>query len=386
MRPKVGDVLNVAEMHDRAVRRLPRVIVDVIDGGAGEEASVRANREVYGKYWIRPRALVDVSRRDLSTTVLGEQLSLPVMIAPCSFARLCGSEAEMALVRAAGETGTLYAVNAFPSYSLEEILQASVGPTWFQFYAPPTREETERELLRIRAAGYRVLCVTVDTAVYPIRDRDYRNRLTIPIRLSPRLAWQGLSRPRWAIDFLLGRGREDAAKLTLQIRQFTQAVSRVRPVTLEEIVWMKGLFGGRIVVKGVMRNEEVPAMIDAGVDGIVVSNHGGRNLDGARPTLDILPEVVAAAQGRAEVFLDGGIRRGTDVLKALALGARAVLVGRPSLWALAAYGQPGVRRVIEILRVELENAMSLAGCPTIADIDSSIVIRDPPSSRSRGAA
>lgn len=377
MKTKAEDVLNVAEMSRRAKRRLPRAVFDVIEGGAGDETSVRGNSEAYGNLWIRPKSLVDVSTRDLTTTVLGEEISLPIMLDPCGFARMCSADAELAIVRAAGKARTLYAVSGASAYSLEEIKKAATGPTWYQFYAPPTREETERELRRIKAAGYSVLCVTVDAAINPIRDRDYYNRLSVPLKLSPTLIRHGLSRPAWSKEFLLGRiGQMIPGMVRIQMRDFARIISRVRAITLDEIVWMKEIFGGPIVVKGIMRDDGVSEMIDAGVDGIVVSNHGGRNLDGARPTIEILPEVVAAANGRAEVFVDGGIRRGTDVLKALALGARAVLIGRPYMWGLAAYGEAGVQRVIEILRVELENAMGLAGCPTVADIDSSMVVRD----------
>jgi isopentenyl diphosphate isomerase/L-lactate dehydrogenase-like FMN-dependent dehydrogenase len=317
--------------------------------------------------------------RDLSTTVLGDEISLPVMLDPCGFARMCSADGELAIARAAGAGGTLYVVSGASAYSLEEIKHAATGPLWYQWFPPETREECEADLDRIRKAGYRVLCITVDAAVNPIRDRDYYNRMTIPLKLTPTLIRHGLSRPAWSKEFIFGRvGQMWPGMVTIQIREFARVVSRVRGITLDEIAWMKERFDGPVVLKGVMRGDGVPEMIDVGVDGIIVSNHGGRNLDGARPTMDILPEVVAAADGRAEIFLDGGVRRGTDVLKAVALGARAVLIGRPYMFALGAYGEMGVRRVIEILRVELENAMGLAGCPTIADIDSSMVIRDVP--------
>jgi isopentenyl diphosphate isomerase/L-lactate dehydrogenase-like FMN-dependent dehydrogenase len=381
--PRVGvdDVLNVEEMRRRARRRLPRAIFDAIDGGAGDETSVRGNREAYSGYWLRPKPLVDISSRSLKTTILGDELSLPIMLGPCGFARMCAPDGELAIARAAGAAETLYAVTGAPAYPLEEIQRAATGPTWYQFYPPESRQQTEEELRRIKAAGYRVLCVTVDTAIAPVRDRDYYNKLSVPLKISPALILHGLSRPTWAREFLLGRmGQMQPGQVRVQVRQFAQMIARVRGITLEELVWMKEVFGGPLVVKGIMRGDGVGEMIDAGVDGIVVSNHGGRNLDGARPTLDSLPEVVEAASGRAEVFLDGGIRRGTDVLKALALGARAVLIGRPYMFGLAAYGEPGVRRVIQILRLELEYAMGLTGCPTIADIDSTIVVPKRPNS------
>jgi isopentenyl diphosphate isomerase/L-lactate dehydrogenase-like FMN-dependent dehydrogenase len=373
---QVEDVLNVAEMRRRARRRLPRAVFDVIDGGGGDETSVRGNREAYANWWIRPKSLADVRTRDLSTTVLGDPISLPVMLDPCAFARMCRYEGELANVRAAGAAGTIYLVPSGSSWPMEEVKAAALGPAWFQWYAPTPEDERVAELERIKAAGYRVLVVTVDTALNPLRPRDYYNRMSVPLKITPRLIMHGVSRPAWSKDFLVGRvGRSTRpGQVAVQMRNFARTVARVRSITLEEIAWMKERWGGPLVVKGIMRGEGVREMIDVGVDGIVVSNHGGRNLDGARPTLDILPEVVAAADGRIEVYMDGGIRTGPDVLKALALGARAVLIGRPYMFGLAAYGEAGVRRVLEILRVELENAMGLAGCPTIADIDSSVVV------------
>jgi isopentenyl diphosphate isomerase/L-lactate dehydrogenase-like FMN-dependent dehydrogenase len=376
LRPvKVDDVLNVSEMRKRARIRLPRAVFDAIDGGAGSESSVRGNTEAFGNWWIRPKSLADVRTRDLSTTALGDPISLPVMLDPCGFARMCRFEGELAIVRAAGAAGTIYVVSGASAYSLEEIREAATGPTWYQWYAPNPQEDREKDLERIKAAGYRVLVVTVDTAINPIRPRDYYNHLAVPLKLSPSLILQGASRPMWSKEFLLGRvGQMRPGQVSVQMRNFARTIAMVRSISLDEIAWMKERWGGPVVVKGIMRGEGVREMIDVGVDGIIVSNHGGRNLDGARPTIDILPEVVAAAQGQIEVFMDGGVRTGPDVLKALALGAQAVLVGRPYMFALGAYGEAGVRRVLEILRVELENAMGLAGCPTIADIDSSVVV------------
>lgn len=379
MRVKVDEVLNVAEMRERARRRLPRAVFDVIDGGSGDEASVRGNRAAFEKLWLRPKSLVDVTTRDLRVTVLGDEISLPVMIAPCGFARMCTADGELAIARAAAAAGTLYAVSGASAYSLGEIRQAASGPMWYQWYPPLKREDAEEELHRIKAAGYRVLCVTVDSATHAVRERDYYNRLVVPLQLSPSLIRHGLSRPAWSKDFLFGRvGHVSSQWARVQIREFARAIARVRPITLEEIAWMKEIFDGPLVLKGIMRGDRVAEIIDAGVNGIVVSNHGGRQLDGARPTIDILPEVTAAADGRAEVFMDGGIRRGTDVLKALALGARAVLIGRPCMYALGAYGEAGVRRVVEIIRLELDTAMSLAGCSSVSEIDATFVVRDTP--------
>jgi isopentenyl diphosphate isomerase/L-lactate dehydrogenase-like FMN-dependent dehydrogenase len=289
---------------------------------------------------------------------------------------MCDSQAELAIGRAASAAGTIYVVPGFPFHPVEEIRKLTDGPAWFQLYTAPTREETKAIIDRVKGAGYDVLVVTVDTAVNPIRPRDYYNRLSIPLSFSPRMIRHGASRPLWAKDFLFGRvsaggGKEQST--VVYMREFARMVSVVRSITLDELAWIKEVWGGPLVVKGIMRGEEVPSMIDVGVNGIVVSNHGGRNLDGARPTIDCLPDVVAAADGRIEVYMDGGIRRGSDVIRALALGARAVMVGRPYMFGLAAFGEAGVAQVLEIMRREFEYSAALAGCPTVADIDRSIV-------------
>jgi isopentenyl diphosphate isomerase/L-lactate dehydrogenase-like FMN-dependent dehydrogenase len=288
---------------------------------------------------------------------------------------MCNSEAELASARAAGRAGTIFAVSGAASCTPAEIMDAASGPLWYQLYMAPDLGEVQDLLTSVASSGYRVLCVTVDNAVDGARNRDWYNRMSVPLEPSPQLLWAGLSRPAWSKDFVLGkvgRGRGfKAAKLAYW--QLATTISNLRSVTLDDIRWLRERWDGPLVVKGVMRGEEVPELIEIGVDGVVVSNHGGRNLDGARPTLDILPEVVAAADGRIEVFLDGGVRRGSDVLKALGLGARACLVGRPYLYGLAAGGEDGVHRVLEILRLELEKAMALAGCPTVESIDDSIV-------------
>ena len=287
---------------------------------------------------------------------------------------MCDSEAELASARAAGSAGTIFAVSGAASVPPGDVMRAASGPLWYQLYMGPDLDEVGQLLESVSASGYRVLCVTIDSAVSPARDRDYYNRLTIPLRLSPRLVMAGLSRPAWSKDFVLGkvgRGAGFTAAMTAYW-QFAKTITSLRSVTIADVRWLRDRWDGPLVVKGVMRHEEVPQMIEIGVDGIVVSNHGGRNLDTARGTLDILPEVVRAADGRAEIFVDGGVRRGVDVVKALALGAQACLIGRPYMYGLAAGGQSGVSRVLEILRLELEKAMGLAGCATVADIDRSI--------------
>ncbi|MFT3866742.1 MAG: alpha-hydroxy acid oxidase [Solirubrobacterales bacterium] len=373
---RAADVVNVAEMRRRARRRLPRAVFDAIDGAAGDEVTLRANRAALERLWLRPRSLADVRERDLRTTVLGRSISFPVILAPCAFARMANGEAELAAARAAASEGTIFALSGGSSCTLEEVKREVPDQSWYQMYSPATWEETEALIGRVRAAGYEVLCVTVDTALLPVRERDYRNRLSIPLQVSPTLIRHGLSRPLWAADFLFGRVGRQSSGVRTQMRDFAHAISRVRPVTLDQLARIKQAWGGPLVVKGILRGDRVAEMVDVGVDGIVVSNHGGRQLDGARPAIDCLPEVVEAAAGKAEVYVDGGFRRGSEVVKALALGARAVLVGRPYMFGLAAYGEAGVRRVLEILKLEFEVALGLSGCVSPADVGRDIVIAD----------
>jgi isopentenyl diphosphate isomerase/L-lactate dehydrogenase-like FMN-dependent dehydrogenase len=378
LRKRVDKILNIEEMRAQA-KWLPRAVFDAIDGAAGDEITLRANRTAFDRIWLRPRALADVSSRDLSTTVLGRRISMPLMLAPCGFARMANSQAELAVARAAGKAGTLFAVSGSASYLVDEIAKAATGPLWYQLYLPPKQTDADALIDRVERSGYDVLCITIDTAVTPKRERDYRNKLTVPLKMSPRLAWAGLSHPVWAKDFVMGNvGTRGVAPGVVggartAYWSFAKTVQNMRPVTMTDLERIRARWKGKIVIKGIMRGDECAAIVDAGVDGIVVSNHGGRNLDCVRPSIQILPEVVAAVDGRAEVYVDSGIRRGTDVIKALALGARACLVGRPYMFGLAVGGEAGVARVLEIFRNEIEHSMALTGCATVGDIDKSLV-------------
>src|ERR1700730_8423448 len=381
MRPdRIASVLNIDEMREKA-KWLPTAVFDAIDGGAGDELTMRANRSAYQSIWLRPRALVDVSSIDTSTTVLGQKISFPLMLDPCGFARMAHSAAEIAVARAAGSAGTVFVVSGAASYSLEDIAKTATGPLWYQLYVPRDRDVAESLIERVEKAGYPVLCVTIDTAIAGKRERDYRNKLTVPVTMSPQLIFSALSNPRWAVDFMLGRvggsgvsGSYDAVRTAFW--NLGNTVNHLKSVTVDDIRWIRERWKGKLVLKGIMRGDECPQLIDLGVDGLVVSNHGGRNLDCVRPAITVLPEVISAVAGRAEVFIDGGIRRGTDVVKALAFGARACFVGRPYMFGLAVAGEAGVARVLEIFRTEVEQTMGLLGCPTVADIDSSFVFSE----------
>ncbi|MDE3155624.1 MAG: alpha-hydroxy-acid oxidizing protein [Acidobacteriota bacterium] len=344
--------------------RMEASAYDYYAGAAGDERTLAENRRGFDRLLLRPRVLVDVSRVDTATTLLGESLALPILLAPTAFNRLAHPDGECAVVRAAGRAGTLLVASTIASCSVEEIAAAATGPLWFQLYVYKDRELTKALVARAEAAGCRALVLTVDTPRLGRRERDVRNGFVLP--------------PHAAIRNFADVGRATEAGWTSG-SSFFDYVFRLFDASLgwEAIDWLQSITRLPVLLKGILTPEDARLAADAGVAGIVVSNHGARQLDGVAATIDALPAIVGAVDGRLPVLLDGGIRRGTDVLKALALGARAVLIGRPYLWALAADGEAGVSRALALLRDELELAMALAGRPTIASIDASLVERGP---------
>jgi len=353
---------------------LPRPIFEIIDGGHGDDLTRRANRAAFDQVLLRPRILEDVATVDTRTTVLGESASMPVLLAPCSFARLCDPGAERAVARSADAAGIEYVVPGGSSDLPEEVATAG-GSLWYQIYLKQDQGVNAELVARVATAGYRALCVTVDTPGQPFRETDVRNRMSVPVTITPRLLGLGVRHPRWARHFVLGN-RSAGFSLTAartSVQRFTQTIGALRPVTATDVAWLRSVWSGPLVIKGVLRPEDVDRLIDLGVDAVVVSNHGGRNLDTTPTSLAVLPEVVERVAGRAEVLLDGGVRRGADVVKALALGARAVLVGRPYLFGLAAGGEAGVTRVLDLLRNELVSTMRFVGASSIERIDAELV-------------
>jgi 4-hydroxymandelate oxidase len=350
--------VSVDEYEELARERLPRMAFDYFAGGAGEEWTLRENRAAFHRWVLRPRVLVDVSDRDTATTVLGTPVGVPVLVAPTALQRMADREGEVAAARAAAAAGTVMVLSTIASATIEEVAEAAPdAPRWFQLYVHRDRELTRHLVERAVAAGYRALVVTVDTPLLGIRDRDSRNRFATP---------PGVGLSNVGAQFL-PEVEEGESALFAYVR------SQQDPsVTWEDLGWLRSLCDLPIVLKGIVTAEDAALAAGAGVDGIVVSNHGGRQLDGTIATLDALPEVVEAA-GPCEVYLDGGVRRGTDVLKALALGARAVLVGRPVLWGLAVGGAAGARHVLDLLHRDLDVAMAISGCRTVADITPALV-------------
>jgi isopentenyl diphosphate isomerase/L-lactate dehydrogenase-like FMN-dependent dehydrogenase len=351
--------LTVDEYEQLARERMDRAAYDYYAGAAGDERTLADNRQAFDRLKLRPRVLVDVSAIDTHTTVAGHAIDLPVMLAPTAFNRLAHADGEMAAARAAGGAGTLMIASTLSTCSLEQIAGAATGDLWFQLYVYKDRSLTQELVARAEACGYLALVLTVDTPLLGRRYRDLRNGFVLPEGISMRnFAAASTDAARWGKHSSFSAYVHDLFDATL---------------SWQAVEWLRSQTKLPIILKGIMTGEDARLAIDAGATAMVVSNHGGRQLDGVAATIDVLPEVVNAVAGRAEVYLDGGVRRGTDVLKALALGARAVLIGRPYLWALAAAGEQGVRDVLALFRDELRLAMALAGRPTIESIDRSVV-------------
>ncbi len=353
---------SIQDLEAIAKRRLSRAVYDYYAGGAEDEQTLDANREAFRKVFIRPRALVNVGRIDIASTALGTPITMPVMVAPTAYQRMAHPEGELATARAASEAGTIMVASTISTCSLEEIAKAAAGPLWFQLYVQPDRSISRELARRAEASGYRALCLTVDTPQLGRRERDVRNHFALPAGIRM-MNFEG--------------NRSVMPRTPAHESAFAAYASSLLDPTLtwDAIAWLRSETKLPIVVKGIISGEDAALAVEAGAAAIVVSNHGGRQLDACEPTLAALPNVVAAAAGRVEVYLDGGVRRGTDVIKALALGARAVLVGRPVLWGLAAGGQAGVLRALEMLRAELTLAMMLAGCPSLRSLGPGSVVR-----------
>ncbi len=354
------DPINVSDYEPIARERMEPSAWDYYRSGSDDEVTLRETRAAYERIQLRPRVLVDVSHCDLATTVLGTPVSMPILVAPTAYHCLANEEGECATARGAGAANTLMVVSTLATRPLDDVARAATGPLWFQLYVYRDRAVSEDLVRRAEASGYRALVLTVDTPRLGRRERDIRNGFGLP----PGLHLANFA-GKYADEPSLQPGESGLAAYVSSLFDTS--------LTWEALEWLRSVTSLPVLVKGILTAEDAHLAIEHGAAGIVVSNHGGRQLDGVPPTIQALPEVVEAVGGRCEVYLDGGIRRGTDVLKALALGARAVLVGRPVLWGLAARGEDGVRHVLDLLRTELELAMALAGRPTLASIDRSVV-------------
>ena len=370
----------IADLRERARRRIPRAIFDYANGGSYDEVTLRRNRSALDALEFRQRVMIDLSSLSVATTVLGKPWSMPVAIAPTGLTGLFHRDGEIHGARAAAAAGVPFTLSTMSICSIEDVAGAVDKPFWFQLYLMRDRGFNEELIARAVAARCSALVLTVDLTVQGLRRRDVRNGLSVPPRLTLRNALDIASKPAWALGVLLGRRRtfgnlEAHMKGTRDLLTLSQWIASQfdASITWKEIDWVRARWPGKLIVKGILDAEDARLAYAAGVDAIVVSNHGGRQLDGAPASITVLPEVVAAVAGRAEVLFDGGIECGQDVLKALARGARACLIGKSFLYALAADGEAGVRLALDILRRELEVSMALAGVTDVRNVDGRVL-------------
>lgn len=361
---------------------MPKAVFDYVDGGAEGEVTLRENRRAFDAVTFRPRQAVGVSQVDLRVRVLGFDLSLPVLLAPVGYSRLMHPGGEVAAARAAGAAGTVYILSTVSGHPLERVKAAASGPVWFQLYLSGGRETAEGVIARARNAGFSALVITIDTPVPGMRERDIHNgtaellgdNVIAKLPFLPQL----LARPAWLAGFLLDGGVPRLPNIVIPgqgpmpLRYLSATIGRTA-FAWEDMRWIRHLWPGPIIFKGIWTGDDARRAVDEGAAGVVVSNHGGRQLDGAPATLRALPEVAEAVGGRAAVLMDGGIRRGSDIVKARCLGTEAVLIGRAYAYGLGAAGEAGVARALEILRADLERTLVLLGCPSVAALDRSYV-------------
>jgi L-lactate dehydrogenase (cytochrome) len=389
---RLSQVVNIADLRRMAQRRLPPVVFDYIDGGAEDEVTLRANEGAFADVTFRPRQCVETPDPDLRTMVLGTTFDVPFLLAPLGFCRMFYPRGESVSAREAHAAGTGYVLSTFSGQRLEEVRADAPGPLWYQLYVPGGRAVAEATIARARTAGYSVLVVTIDTPVSGMRERDIRRGAgpLLKVRLKPDTPalssvratlphiWQFATHPRWVMGYLADGAPRVFPNVELpgvgaMPCGDTGVLLAETNVTWKDLAWIREAWRGPLVVKGVHTGDVARQAIDAGADAVIVSNHGGRQLDGVAASIRVLPEVVAAVGDRVEVLMDGGIRRGADIIKARCLGARAVLIGRAYGWALGAAGGPGVARAIAILKADLIRTMRLLGCASMQNLDASFI-------------
>ena len=367
---RLAGAASIADLRLLARRRAPRAVFDYTDGGAGEEVSLLRSRQAYARVEFNPTVLRDVSVVDMSTTILGKPAAAPFVFAPTGFTRMVHTEGEIAVARVAARMGIPYALSTMGTTSIERLANAAPGGAkWFQLYLWRDRQASRDFVTRAWEAGYEALLLTVDTPVTGPRLRDVRNGLTIPPSLSLRTFAEGALHPRWWFDLITTEtlefaslNRFDGTVAELAARMFDPAA------TIADLSWLRSAWDGPLIVKGIQTVPDARAVVDAGADAVIVSNHGGRQLDRAPTPLEVLPAVVDAVGDRAEVYVDGGIMSGGDIVAAVAFGARAALLGRAYLYGLMAGGERGVQRAAEILQQELTNTLMLLGVTRISDL------------------
>jgi L-lactate dehydrogenase (cytochrome) len=369
---RLDRLLTVDEVKRVAERRVPRMFFQYADSGAYTESSYRANSEDFGKVRLQQRVGVDISTRSLATTILGRAVSMPLGLAPTGAAGMQAADGEIKAARAAEKFGIPFTLSTVSICSIEDVAAATTAPFWFQLYVRKDRDFTNRLIDRAKAARCGAIVVTLDCQHYGQRHKDVRNGLTVPLKFTPRFVAEMAMKPRWALA-MLGTQRRTFGNFAghvpgaTSVAELATWMGQQDDLTLSwsDLPAIKERFGGPMVVKGILHPDDARSAVEHGADAIIVSNHGGRQLDGAPSTIRVLPRIVDAVNGRCEIYLDSGVRSGHDMIKALALGARAVFIGRPFLYGLGAGGEAGVSRVLEIIRAEADSALGLMGVSDI---------------------
>ena len=377
-----SQVVNISDLRRLAEKRAPRAVFDYLDGGAESEITLRENMRAFRDVLFRPRQAVTFGQCGLSVKVLGAEISFPAMLAPVGYSRMMHPGGEVVAARAAGDAGTGYILSTISGHKMENVKAATAGPAWYQLYLVGGRGAAEGAIERARKAGFSALVITVDTAVAGLRERDPRNGMKellgggifAKMPFLPEI----MSHPRWLAGFLRDGGLPKLENIIIpgkgpmELLDVSASLGQ-SAVSWADFPWIRQLWNGPFVVKGILTADDARRAVDEGAAAVVVSNHGGRQLDEVYPTIRALPEVVAAVGSQTEVLMDGGIRRGADIVKALCLGARSVLVGRAYAYGLAAGGYDGVKKAIQILREDVERTMRLLGCGSVADLDQSYI-------------
>ncbi len=375
------NAVNIDDLRKLAMRRLPRVVFEFIDGGSQDEITLRANQTDFSALRFMPRVLTDIQQRDQSVDLFGQRYASPVILAPTGLAGIVARKGELQAVRAASRASVPYCLSCMATCSIEEIADAADASNWFQLYVLRDRGLTKAFIERARAANCSALVLTVDTKLQGPRERDIRNGFTVPPRFDLTTLADFALHWRWLLDVGLGpkvkfrnfEGTQVNADDAVTITQFIEKQWDLS-VSWQDVEWFKAEWGGPVLLKGLLSPDDAAKAVEAGVDGVIVSNHGGRQLDGAISAIAALPAVTKAVAGRVPVILDGGVRRGADVIKAVALGATACMIGRPWLYGLAAGGEAGVDQALTILRHEIDIALGLLGRASVSQVDHSVLV------------
>lgn len=376
----MGKILTIADLKQQAQRRVPKMFFDYADSGAWTEGTYRANEDDFSKIKLRQRVLVDMTDRSLATEMVGQKVSMPVALSPTGLTGMQHADGEMLAAQAAEEFGVPFTLSTMSICSIEDVASVTSKPFWFQLYVMKDRDFVNNLIDRAKAAGCSALVLTLDLQILGQRHKDLRNGLSAPPKFTPKHIWQMATRPKWCMDMartkrrsfgnIVGHAKNVSDLSSLSSWTAEQFDPRL---SWKDVEWIKQRWGGKLILKGILDEEDARASLDTGADAIIVSNHGGRQLDGAHSSIAMLPKIVGAVGDKVEVHIDGGIRSGQDVLKAVALGARGTYIGRPFLYGLGADGKQGVTTALEIIRKEMDVSMALCGKRLIMDVDRSIL-------------